>query len=65
MNREMFELYKFLKESKVLHSDTLYSMTTETLSLIGNSLGDPSLSVQVYVQRWQWTTISLSIAVQL
>ena len=24
MNREMFELYDFLKESKMLHSGTLY-----------------------------------------
>ena len=35
-------------------------MTTETLSLTGNSLGHPSLDVRVDVRRLQWTAVSLS-----
>ena len=35
-------------------------MTTKTLSLMGNSLGHPSLDVQVDVRRLQWTAMSLS-----
>ena len=34
-------------------------MTTETLSLMGNSLGHPSLDVRVDVRRLQRTTVSL------
>ena len=34
-------------------------MTTETLSLIGNSLGHPSLDVQVDVRRLKRTAASL------
>ena len=35
-------------------------MTTETLSLMGNSLGHPSLDVRACdVWRWQWTAVTL------
>ena len=42
INREMFEPYDLLKESKTL------PMTTETLSLKNNSLGHSPLDVRAY-----------------
>ena len=35
-------------------------MATETLSLMGNSLGHLSLDVRVDVRRLHWTALSLS-----
>ena len=35
-------------------------MTTETLSLMGNSLGHPLLDVRVDVRRLQWAAVTLS-----
>ena len=51
MNREMFEPYDLLEESKCC--TTTPCMTSETLSLIRNSLGHPSLDVRVDVRRLQ------------
>ena len=35
-------------------------MTTETLSLMGNSLGHPLFDVRVDVRRLQWEAVTLS-----
>ena len=35
-------------------------MTTETLSLMGNSLGHPWFDVRVNVRRLQWSAVTMS-----
>ena len=49
MNREMFEPYAIYYMN--LKCYTIPCMTTETLSLMGNGLGHPSLDVRVDVWR--------------
>ena len=60
MNREIFELYYLglLKNLKCCTKTPC--MTTETLSLMGNSLGHPSLDVHIDVLRLQLIAVFLS-----
>ena len=58
MNREIFEQYDFFKNLKCCTKTP--SMTTETLTLMGNSFGHPLLDVRVDVRRLQCAAVTLS-----
>ena len=51
MNREIFEQYDLLLESKLLHQDTLYDHRNVITD--GKQFGAPSLDVRVDIRRLQ------------